>query len=906
MGTAKHKRRAAGKNPVLALNSLVISVVFVVVSVIGAAHPSWAASTSEDLNGFLIDVQISGVQPDSNGVYRYRDGDEIGMRFTFAENEDSQFSETRLHYQLPQGFEAVQTSGSFDVPVTYNGTVYTVHNNSWNIQNGQLVIAWNTSDPNFAYLTDSANAKVVLGVNFKLRNVSGKIQLGNGVERTFQLDTSNDLAVQKSSQYDDQSGRMHYTVTIKSTGTSTDVQVHDAISGSAIIYDPSTLKVSGNSASYNVQANGNGFTFKTPTMGNGETIVLTYDGKVDYAAFHGKVTADNSTNSVSATCNNDSNPKNNTSNTNEQYDWQLQPSQWSGISKNGTAVDAKGTSKHTVHWVVTANDKRRVSLAGGTISDSLEQPARDKTQYSSDGVNIEVVDQNGKPVETRHVTWAQLGINPASDKAWTYQVPSTDGIYSYRVTYDTITDTAGSFSDVWVSNNAGMYSEATGDQSTSSGVSVGGKEFDFNATKSVVANESTYEHTAWKIDATVPAAGYSSFVITDALPSLSGYQDVSGNWVNKPLIDSYIKDSLSITGLKPGESYAVDTSDPSKVVITFYRDTARTKPGLNKSSSDRTVSATLKTKNDPTWLALGKINSWQATHTNNATVTANGQSKNAQADVTPLKQSIAKKSSYAGTRNINGTDLPVYKFTLTLDGVNSDTFDIEDDFDTSLFSFATIQQIGDWGNQNWVSGGNQYSQWAKGNQQITWTDTDKGVTIHIPQGAIAKDNGAYYQRYTIVYYLIVKDARALSTLDQRATDHDGTTMFTNTATWNGNSTGSIVSTYTYKTVTKEQTSVDPTTHIAKFRLNLNPKGTDINPKGDTHPRGHHVQEHGPRRHLNPCGPVRRRVVPSRPGHECPEHHFPRPEAGQRHLQRIPQGHRPDLLLEQGPAVWADQ
>lgn len=663
MTTARHKQKAEGRNPVLALCSLVMSVVFVAVSVIGAAHPLWAATASDNLNDLLSDVQISGIQPDANGVYKYRDGDEIGMRFTFAETEDTQFSNMRLYYQLPQGFEAVQTSGSFDVPVTYNGSVYTVHGNSWSIRDGKMVIQWNTADPNFTYLTSSANAKIVLGVNFKLRNVSGKVQLGNGVERTFQLDTSNDLAVQKNSQYDDQGGKMHYTVTIKSTGTSTNIQVNDAISGSAIIYDPSSLKVSGNSASYNVQPNGNGFTFTTPTMGNGETITLTYDGKIDYAAFHGKVTADNSTNSVTAKSDGDSNPQNNTTSTNEQYNWQLQPSQWSGIGKSGTADDAKGTSKHAVHWTVTANDKRRVSLAGGTISDNLDQYSSGTTQYSGDGVNIEVVDRSGKTVGTRHVTWAQLGIDPASGKAWTYQVPSTDGIYSYRITYDTVTDTAGSSSDVGVSNTASMHSDATGDQSTSSGVQIpaGGKGPDIKAEKSVVASQSTYEQTAWKIDATVPAAGYSSFSITDTLPALwASFQDASGNWASKNLIDSYIKGSLSVTGLKQGESYTVDTSDPSKVVITFYRDAAHTKPGLGASSSDRTVSATLKTKNDPQWLALGQINAWQATHQNKATVTANGQTKDVSASVTPVKQSITKQSSYSGTRTVNGTDLPVY------------------------------------------------------------------------------------------------------------------------------------------------------------------------------------------------------------------------------------------------------
>lgn len=830
MNTPRHKHTGTRQTAAIPFVSFMLSIVLIVVAVAGTAHTSWAAiPTSDDLSRFLTDVSISGITPDAQGVYRYRDGDEATLRFTFAEDDTVQFADSQLSYDLPQGFDAVNVSGTFDVPVVHAGAVYTVKGNTWRIQDGKLIISWNSADPNIGYLRSSANTRIVLGVKFTLHGVQGKIKLADGVERTFELDTSNDLAVSKTSAYDEKTGRVHYTVNIASTGTSTDVKVSDTISGTAIAYDPSSLRVSGNSGTYTVHTDGNGFVFTAPTMANKETITITYDGVIDYSAFKGSVTADNTRNTVTATSDGDPDPRKNTVTTDESHTIHL-----TDLSKTGTTdTTGGGASSRTVHWTLNANNRRLVSLAGGSIGDSIDQASRQRMSYAGDGVSIDVIDAAGRRVETRKVTWKQLGVtDPSTTKEWKYQVPSTDGVYSYLITYDTTVDTSGTLTDLSVGNSASTDSPATGRQSTNTSVSVG-KEFDLETHKSVVADRSDYHHTTWKIDASVPAAGYNSLTVTDTLPSIWGtVPDGAGNQVSKMLYDAYVDGSLTVEGLLDGESYTLDTSDPAKVTVTFYQDAAHTRTGLRSSSAARTIALTLQTRNNEDWLALGKDGGWQATHTNAETVTANGQKKNASASTVPVRQTITKKSEYAGTRTINGTDLPIYRYTLMLEGVNSDSLDIDDEFDTSLFSFATTQQVGVW-DQNRVYGGDQYWQGAQGYKPITWTYTDKGVTIHVPSGAIDKRGGAYYPRYRIVYYLIAKDADALRTLNQRATDNNGTTTFTNTAKWNGSSTGSIVSTYTYKTVTKEQTSVDPKTRIASFRLNLNPKGTDINPNGNT-------------------------------------------------------------------------
>lgn len=820
MGSARHKERGAKRSRVFLLAAFILSVAIIVTASIGASR-SWAAiPKSDDLSKFITDVTISGISQDSQGVYQYRDGDEATLRFTFAENDDYQFGDTQLTYALPAGFDAVNATGTFDVPVLKSGTVYTVRGNTWEIRNGQLIITWNEDDPNIGYLRDSANARIVLGIKFTLHGVNGIVKFGDGVERTFALDTSNDLSTAKSSVYDEAAGKMHYTVTLKSTGVSTDVTMTDAIAGNAISYDPASLHVSGNSGSYSVQTQGNGFVFSAPTMANGETITLTYDGIIDYSAFHGAVTADNASNTITATSNGDSNPSNNTATTDDSHSIAL-----SDISKTGTAEASSQSSgsSRTVHWTVDSNSKRHVSLAGGTIKDSISPSSRSRMSYAGEGITITVTDASGAQVATRKVSWADLGVaDPSTDKEWTYAVPSTDGVYSYHIAYDTTVDMTGALTDLTVGNSATSTSVQSGTQSTGANVGIG-TQFNLETHKTAVASESDYHHTVWSIDATVPAAGYNSLTVTDTLPS---------TWGSRQLYDTYIDGSLSVTGLEAGESYTVDASDPSKVVVTFYQDAAHTIPGLSATSAARTITVKLATQNNDEWLALGKNGGWQATHTNSETVTANGQSKGASASVNPVQQSITKKSEYWGTRNVGGVDLPVYQFTLTLEGVNSDEFDISDDFDTSLFSFATTDQVGQY-DQNMVYGGDQYYQGTPGSAPITWSDTSSGVVIHVSNGAIAKNGDAYFPRYRIVYYLIAKDANALKTLNQRATDNNGTTTFTNTATWNANSSGSIVSTYTYRTVTKEQTSVDPQKRTATFKITLNPGGTDINPYDDT-------------------------------------------------------------------------
>ena len=838
-GGARHADRSVRRLHATAVLSLLVAVALIAAGCIGIVRPSWAQSqTSDNIRDFLTSASISGIEADSNGTYHYRDGDEITMKFAFAETENTQFSDTALYYTLPDGFEPVDTSGTFDVPVKQDSKTYVVSGNTWSIKDGKLTITWNQNDPNFTYLTNSSNAHVGLDLKFTLQNVANSVPLSDKVTLKFEKDTDNNVAVAKSSEYDATAGVMHYTVTITSTGTSENVKVDDAISGSAITYDPSTLKVSGNSSDYTVQTNGNGFTFTTPQMNHKEVITLTYDGAIDYSKFGGAVTADNSKNTVTATSDGDSDSGDNTKSTDETGKITI-----SDISKVGseTTKSTDDTTTHTVHWTINANTGHRVSLAGGQISDSISEDSQSIMKYAGTGVTFTVHDASGAQVDKREVAWSDLGVTDTSTAtSWSYTVPDTDGKYSYTAEYDTAVNMAGTLESKQVGNSASTAYASTTATATVS------PEFDFHTSKSVVSSSST--QTTWQITANAPKAGYDSFVITDTLPC---------TWYNTTqYCDTYHDGTLKVDGLEGDESYTTATTTDTdeynpKFIITFYKDAAHNTLGLGSTSADRTITVTLETDVNQTWLTT-YTSGGQSTHTNIEVASANGVDETSSASVTPPHHTISKKVETAGTVDSEQSDgttvkLPLYKYTLTLHDVTGG-FDIDDVYDTSLFAYATDAQMAtrtdidrDNNAQGGIYGGDE--QWwpdkankdSSGNAiTVSHEDTSTGMTIHVPANALAKDsNGAYYAWYRITYYLVVKDLDALHRLDaQVAKSSSDSTTFTNTATWDGSSS-TATGTYTYKTVNKEQTSVDANAGTAQFTLTVNPDGADVNPNGDS-------------------------------------------------------------------------
>ena len=306
-------------------------------------------------------------------------------------------------------------------------------------------------------------------------------------------------------------------------------------------------------------------------------------------------------------------------------------------------------------------------------------------------------------------------------------------------------------------------------------------------------------------------------------------------------MDTFIEGSLSVSGLTGDESYRVDSSTAGKVTLTLFKDKNQTQTGVNATGSRRTITVSLSTHNNETVgkaLDNGQGQSWLQDHTNTVEVRTGSASKSATAKATvPLAAKLSKSLAASGSFTRDGHSYPVYKFDLAFDGVSSDSFDVEDSFDTGLLRVASEEEanasgLAQYGQYGQVFGGDQYYQ---GNAAGTFTAsaTENGAAFHVSSVATQAD-GSYYPRYRLSYYLVVKDENALKTLQQDAARSEGGVVtLANNATWSGSSadaTATFESDILSKTQTKAPSGTD---RNAEFAIKLNPSGIDIDPESDT-------------------------------------------------------------------------
>ena len=120
------------------------------------------------------------------------------------------------------------------------------------------------------------------------------------------------------------------------------------------------------------------------------------------------------------------------------------------IKKDGSVVGLDGK---TLTWTIIANEAAKVSMAGGTITDTIRESSRQYMTYSGDGITVKVYKADGTYVETRNIAWNEL--EEKTDSTWTYRVPESDSdkAYKYVITYTTEVDTTGATTIVTVEND---------------------------------------------------------------------------------------------------------------------------------------------------------------------------------------------------------------------------------------------------------------------------------------------------------------------------------------------------------------------------------------------------------------------------------------------------------------------
>ena len=751
------------------------------------------AKESSDLTDFLKNAVISGATQNADGAYSVEANKEYTIALTFAEGSTYQFdNDAILTYTMPAGITVPkEQSGELKINIVYAGKTYQV-DATYNLDtNGNLTIQFDQDDPDYSKLVSSTNVSFRFNYEAYFDGSEEEIKFSDEVERdiVFEEEEPGEAFASKTATYDETTGTFTYTITVTADGDVANVNVKDVISGDAITFN-NDVKVSVSKYTDNGATNGFDYTF--PSMADGEVITITYTGTVDFSKDSdndGKITADQTKNTV--TVEPEDGPPHNS-----EYSREI--SYKTTKKSNGTDAGTTADGDKIIEWTITYNELCLASAAGDTIKDTISSGSTDYMKYYGGVITVKVYDKNGTPVETRNVSYSNL--TSYSDSSWTYTIPSTDTTpYMYEITYQTVVDQVkvdGGGTAVTVSNDA----------NGSGGSAQVGPASEIGVTKAVESS-STSEVT-WVSTITVPEGGLAQAVVTDTVPSV---------WLQSrvPAYDFYKDGSLTITGLLDGESYDVDTSDTSKVVITFYKDSGKSETGLQGTSGGHTITIKLTTTVDQDWLQAGYDNpGYLEQHTNN--ISFNG--KTAQATAIFGKPGIEKTGEkYTGSDSTGKTYTGIM-YSVRLSGISEVPVSVEDTFDTSILEVDTSKSI-------YIYGGNQYYQ-GSGATAVSYSETSSGILLTANSVPMDSD-GNYYPYYRITYYLKLKDGVDLEKLAQQ---NGGEYTVTNTAKW-GDHESSYGYTTEYDYLDKQllnEGALGGTNRTAQYKITYNPAKATLN------------------------------------------------------------------------------
>lgn len=751
-------------------------------------------ASEKDITGNLTGATIKIDGNDVTGdTWDVKANKSYVIALSFTEQDKSSFpdDDTWMVYKVPAGLKVDDLNTTFDMVVdgkTISGNRMVVDKTAGTA--GLIKLQWNKNDPNFKTLIASSNLKVGIEIHASFDADAKEIKFSDNVTRTVNVDSTHNARVFKTGWYDSSDGKIHYTVTVDSSGTSKNVVVTDNITGKALTYDDGSVQYpSGKNITIN--KNGNGFTATIPSMSDGEQVKFEYTASVNFDKLSGTITTGDTSNEVNIKCDDDSNPNDNSS---TQSVTAISVSSVNKYAKSvGDTYEKDGKTYRNITWTINANPERKKHIA--YISDSIIKDSQSIMTYSGDGLTIVVTKEGGKP-ETRKVPWGDI---QKTDTGWTYTPPKEDGNASYEVTYTTKADVTNLNGDVTVKNNA-----ATDNSSATGNASVGPNAED-KISGSKVAEKVTEDEVTWAITVNVPAKGLDKLVVIDTLPS---------KWNNKP--DSFGR-IISVKGCDNQEDYVVDsTSDPSKFTMTFYKDKDHQNQGMNSSKSNRAITIRYTTKNNKEWLKDAEENSDLKGHTNNAEIQAPGVSTQVSATAYPSERKVKKTGELKGTyTDSNNQQWQILSYDITLSGVTEDNQILQDTFDTQYIEHWDESSEYD---ADFIYGGNQYSQGADG-KKITVTKTNTGIEINTGKLPRQSD-GSFYGYYRIRYYLKIR----LNELQKLAVDNGGTKTLSNSVQWGTEGDNADVS-YSYPGVTK---TCRMDGNVAFYTIDVNPSALKLN------------------------------------------------------------------------------
>ena len=782
------------------------------------------AQESSDLTNFLTNIAISGASQNEDGSYTVEQGKDYSVRMWFAESTTYQFdNDADLTYKLPDGITVHnEQSGELTINITSSGVKYPVKAYFTLDTEGNLTVNFDQTDPNYYRLEGSTN----VGFNFEYKasfeEEKKYIFRENVVERNiiFKEPEPGQAYAEKSAVFDEATNTYTYTVKVKAVGDVTNVHVSDYLEGEALNYtnniqirNSDGTAYTGNYSSVTVPK---GFDYTFNSMADGDVITITYTAQLDpNKAKNGKITADQTKNSVNVKPDG-GDPHN--ANWSNEINLKF-PDKADGVL---SSTDEEGNLIY--EWTITYNAKALLAAAGDTVTDTIGTASQSYMKYTGDYISVEVYDPDGTLYQTRTVNYSDLTAH--SDSSWTYTIPPSDTTpYKYVIKYKTIVDkeSISSLTDNLTLDNT----VEDGDGNKDSGKIDIVPKNDTTITKRV--KEQTEEYITWESVIHVPEDGLASAVITDTYPWIWKGHFTSEN-VN--VYEKYIENSLTITGRLPGEDYTIDTSDPTRLVITFTN-------GLKGTPGGHDIVVTLKTEVNPDWL-----NENYSRPTNNNTkdhinkIDINGKSATATALFS--KPGIDKKGpTDSSDVQVVKEYYPVeriiasyYKYEIWLTGISQEEINVTDFFDTSIFELVSEQEASQ-GNlyMHLTLGGGDYpGQADHGRISVLHSDVDGGVmftTTTMPKN----NDGNYFYNYKITYYVKLKEG---VDLDQIAADNGGAYTITNKAFWGDHKTEYSFE-HKYNYLTKEllnENAIGSDNRTAQYKITINSRGAMLH-EGET-------------------------------------------------------------------------
>ncbi len=701
------------------------------------------------------------------------DGTKYDLRLQFKEDTDRPFpnDDTPMYYRIPDGIDLGDTA--FTQTFTIGSGADAVNGNVWTYdpETKTIAVVFNTQDPNFPKMVTADDANFYLDIEAEIDSQKDEIEFSDTVKVDVVDGTPHDFNITKAGTYNHSNGTVDYVVRVTSTGTNKNVIVTDTITGTALhLIQP--VKITGNTTSSSSDIttayDGDSFTTTIPEMRDGEVITIRYSASIDYNeldANHG--TVDQTKNNVDVSSGNAHDSV--TTDVHNKIDF-------SPVTKSAGRVATDG-NKRTIPWTLTVNNDPKVAMGGKTVTDEIGTSSRSFMKYSGDGIKVVVTDANGAPVRTDNIGWDDLTSH--SDSSWTYTIPETDTEpYKYVITYETEADMTGHITDADVSNTAGTEYDSDGDTQH---VDAGEDE----VTIKKRALEVTSQYITWESTFTVPKNGLDEAVFTDTYPrSYLFHRDTLGEI------------TVDESTLLPTERYTIDTSNSRYAIITFEKQVGgQWVPGLQATDVERTIKINIKTNNDQDWVSDGADNALLRPHTNNVSLKVKDEEVTASDFGEPTVQKLTKDAEQVGTVKKDGEDYPVFKYTLHLTGVNSDSITIADSFDSHLRFYGVSETPHPDGyseqyDQRIVGGdilnyffGEVFAPYKRGNAVVNPSVTGNSMTFDINN--VPKNGSEYYPVYELVYYMVVKDKESMKDVAQTSLSNNCYYNFDNTAGWSG-------------------------------------------------------------------------------------------------------------------------